>query len=73
MMSRPCGEREAASRPGPVLVRAGVGRRPPGVRAAAPGAGAGFFACAHRPITRFYGTLDPDPPTAYMVDDRLLT
>ena len=27
--------------PGPVLVRAGAGRRPPGVRAAVPGAGAG--------------------------------
>ena len=36
---------------GPVLVRAGDGRRPPSVRAAAPGDGAGSVACAHRPIT----------------------
>ena len=35
------GERAAASRVGPVLVRAGAGLRPPVVRAAAPGDGAG--------------------------------
>ena len=53
----------AASRVGPVLVRAGAGRRPPGVRAAVPGAGAGFVACAHRPITPFMGPSPrPAPP-----------
>ena len=45
--------RAAASRPAPVLVRAGAGLRPPVVCAAAPGAGAGSVACARRPITRF--------------------
>ena len=55
MMSRRCGERAAASRPGPVLVRAGAGLRPPVLRAAAPGDGAGFFACSSRPITPLLG------------------
>ena len=50
------GMRVAASRPGPVLVRAGAGRRPPIVRAAAPGDGAGTVACSRRPITRFMGS-----------------
>ena len=39
---RRCGERAAASRPGPVLVHAGAGLRPPGVRAAALGDGPGL-------------------------------
>ena len=48
---------------GPVLVRAGAGLRPPGVRAAAPGAGAGSVACARRPITRFMGPSPRPAPT----------
>ena len=39
-----------------------TGRRPPGVRAAAPGAGAGFVACFHRPITPFMGPSTPTRP-----------
>ena len=46
---RPAASRRRHGR-GPVLVRAGAGRRPPIVRAAVPGAGAGSVACAHRPI-----------------------
>ena len=40
---------------GPVLVRAGAGLRPPSVRAAAPGDGAGSLACAHRAAIRMLG------------------
>ena len=53
MRRRHRGERAAASRPGPVLVSAGAGLRPPSVRAAAPGAGAGSVAVSHRPINPF--------------------
>ena len=45
------GMRAAASRPGPVLVRAGDGFRAPDVGATAPGAGAVSVACSSRPIT----------------------
>ena len=56
----------AASRPGPVLVRAGDGRRPPGVGAAAPGDGGGSVAGSRRPITPFmHYPPPPRPPLVY--------
>ena len=63
MMSRCRGERAAASRPGPVLVRDGDGLRPPSVRAAPPGAGAGAGAFTNRPITPLMGTSPRTAPT----------
>ena len=62
---RRCGERAAAARVGPVLVRAGAGLWPPGVGAAAPGDGGGSVACARRPITRLMG---PSPRPAQDLD-----
>ena len=47
---------------GPVLVRAGAGLRPPGVRAAAPVDGSGSFAVSSPSHNPPYGTLTPHRP-----------